>query len=83
MSEPYEVVDGLEICAPRVYDDCPVCDEEHTYVCGRTLLLRNVENKEERCPDGTFLCNDCFDVGAKFLERAYNAQAIDSEWEGG
>ncbi len=71
-----------EICEPRVLFD-PACGQEHVYYCGKTLAMRNVASRAERCLGGTFICARCFDDFDDFMDRAGNARAREKEWEGG
>jgi hypothetical protein len=65
-----------EICEPRVIDGV-------VYYCGKLLSMRNVESKSERCLGGTFVCDECYDHFAGFMDAALNARAREAKWEGG
>jgi hypothetical protein len=51
------------------------------YQCGRVVLRRDPNRKEEACPGGLTTCSDCMDEFAEFLRRAYDARARRKEWE--
>ncbi len=64
-----------QLCPPRSYDG-------YLYRCGRTAVERNPRtNKEDRCPGGLFVCVEWVDDFCEFLKEAYNARAVDKEWE--
>lgn len=64
-----------QLYPPRSY-------EGYLYRCGRIVLDRSPRmNKQDRCPGGLFVCEDCVDDLCEFLKEAYNARAVDKEWE--
>jgi hypothetical protein len=65
MSEP-------ELCGGTIHNG------EH-FACGRTVLRRDPNRKEEACPGGLCVCEDCADDFAEFLQRGYNAAARRAE----
>jgi hypothetical protein len=71
---------NLPLCPPRT-DLCPACGEEHTYICGRSVLYRDPAKAEEACPDGLFVCVDCVEVFGGFMSKAYDARAVRKEHE--
>lgn len=71
---------NLPLCPPRV-DHCPACGEEHTYICGRSVLHKDPAKKEEACPDGLFVCDSCVGAFGAFMKAAYDARAVREEHE--
>jgi hypothetical protein len=43
------------------------------YQCGRVVLTRDPNRKEEACLGGLTTCWDCADDFAEFIKRAYDA----------
>jgi hypothetical protein len=61
------------LCPPRERDG-------DTFLCGRTILERDPhKRREDGCPGGLFVCEECVDDFCDFLRRAYDARAVRME----